>query len=143
MASDANGPPLTNVHGLLHALAFGLQKKGDESAGEDIQHGLLYPLQVGKVPTSKDCKSLDASASDPLLVQARLTFARMVNFLVRKADVHALVRAQAWALVQVTQSSESAMDELSELTAVTRAHWNMVFETLREKRKALHEEEAA
>eukprot|EP00931_Biecheleriopsis_adriatica_P045267 TRINITY_DN25949_c0_g1_i1.p1 TRINITY_DN25949_c0_g1~~TRINITY_DN25949_c0_g1_i1.p1 ORF type:complete len:1540 (-),score=362.19 TRINITY_DN25949_c0_g1_i1:18-4046(-) len=132
---------------LLSALAFGVQTDEDLVGMTGFERGLMWPLRPGlkliASEASADAESeavvagdLEAAAADPLSCQARLVQATLVNRLVRTPDVHALVRAQAWALVQDVEAALEGLSERSGLGTVARAHWGMVLEVLKEKRRS-------
>jgi len=133
-----NGSRPSSAYELLAALAFGVNHSGDCATQT---RGLFHPLRAGQRLLSTHCADLDASAADPLSTQARLSAARLVNGLVRKRNVHAVVQAHAWALVQAVEHAAEGLDMFEHLSPVTRAHWKLVLETLKDKREASREAE--
>ncbi|CAE7387875.1 cdc48 [Symbiodinium sp. CCMP2456] len=123
---------------LLSAMAFGMPSDFDLGPAKELDKvpdGLLWPLSHDFRLEEGHVASLAAATEDPLACQARLAFAKLVNHLARDPGVHALVRSHAMAFVLIVQECLKGLKERSDLGSLVQAHWGLVLEALKEKRR--------
>ncbi|CAE7203586.1 cdc48, partial [Symbiodinium pilosum] len=124
---------------LLSALAFGMPSGFDMGPAKELDKvpdGLLWPLRHDfRLEEGQSAAELRAATEDPLACQARLAFAKLVNHLARDPAVHALVRSHAMAFVLIVQECLQGLKDRSDLGTLVQAHWGLLLEALKEKRR--------